>query len=179
MSQDQSKNHEKVHTKGLLPVLYSNTLRLFFGLHFHCELFFSYFLYNLRESKQPNGCFSLQWTKYITASQRVDVTPPPFSSLLNSLPPTPLSSLISPSVLSLSYLPLSSFSTLSQLSQLSQLSSAHLKALSLVPPSALFLFFRKENIALFLTFYKGRHVPIHDLLLFTKENREGWGWTTH
>ena len=39
----------------------------------------------VRESKQPNGCFSLRWTQYITASERVDVTPPPLSSPLNSL----------------------------------------------------------------------------------------------
>ena len=35
----------------------------------------------VRESKQPNGCFSLRWTQYITASERVDVTPPSLSSL--------------------------------------------------------------------------------------------------
>ena len=39
----------------------------------------------LRESKQPNGCFSLRWTQYITASERVDVAPISLSSLLNSL----------------------------------------------------------------------------------------------
>ena len=38
-----------------------------------------------RESKQPNGCFSLRWTQYITASERVDMTPPPLSSHLNSV----------------------------------------------------------------------------------------------
>ena len=38
-----------------------------------------------RESKQPNGCFSLRWTQYITASERVDVAPLSLSSLLNSL----------------------------------------------------------------------------------------------
>ena len=42
-------------------------------------------IYFRRESKQPNGCFSLWWTQYITASERVDVTPPPLSSPLNSL----------------------------------------------------------------------------------------------
>ena len=69
-----------------------------------------------RESKQPNGCFSLRWTQYITASERVDVTPPPLSSL--SLKALSLVPLFSPSLivsaLSLSFLSQPSLSPLSQ-----------------------------------------------------------------
>ena len=66
--------------------------------------------YYIREPKQPNGCFSLWWTQYITASERVDMTPPPLSSLsLKALSLVPLS---------LSQLCLSAFS-LSPLSALS------------------------------------------------------------
>ena len=90
------------------------------------------------------------------------------------------------SLKALSLVPLS-VSQLS-LSALSKPPLSCLLALSQLSLELSFSFFTKENIALFLTFYKEKHSPILDFLqrkiwpyswLLTKENREGWGWTTY
>ena len=112
----------------------------------HCSIV----LFIKRESKQPNGCFSLRWTQCITASERVNVTPPPFLSALSqpslSCLLAPLSSLCSLE-LSLSSLcslglSLSSLSALTQLFlsalSLSSLSQPSLSQLSLSAHSQLF-----------------------------------------
>ena len=92
-----------------------------------------------------------------------------------------LSSLSALSQLSLSALSQPSLSRSScSLSSLSQPSLSCPLALSQLSLELSFSFFTKENIALFLTFYKGKQSPILDFLqsktspyswLFTKENK--------
>merc|ERR1711911_258203 len=85
----------------------------------------------------------------------VDVAPPPLSSLLNSFELSfSQGPLFSPSL---------SVSALS-LSALSKPPLSCLLALSQLSLELSFSFFTKENIALFLTFYKGKHSPIFDFL---------------
>ena len=85
------------------------------------------------------------------------------------------------SLKALSLVPLS-VSQLS-LSALSKPPLSCLLALSQLSLELSFSFFTKENIALFLTFYKGKHSPILDFLqrktwpyswFFTKENIHNW-----
>ena len=119
-------------------------------IHTHWKQYASWKIltvYYVRESKQPNGCFSLRWTQCITASERVNVTPPPFLSALSQLPLSSsqlslLSWALSQLALlswALSKLSFSSYSalSLSSLSQLS-LSALSLSAVSLSSLSALF-----------------------------------------
>ena len=62
------------------------------------------------------------------------------------------------------------------LSALSKPPLSCLLALSQLSLELSFSFFTKENIALFLTFYRGKHGPIHD---FLQSKTYTIGWTTY